>query len=108
MSTRAAAKLVQKHTPGAAKISWGLALTCNSPHSPQNLEIRFTAGPSVADNNYHVPIVRGQLTRNLALLLADIRDEIAHAFADEIPPTDGACPCWPSLARVVLKMKCDS
>lgn len=58
----------------------------------QNLEIRFTAGPSVADNQYHVPIVRGPLTRNIAFLVADVRDEIVHAFNDEIPLTDGTRP----------------
>lgn len=59
--------------------------------SLQTLEIRYTAGPSIATNNYHLPIVRGQLTRNITLLFNDIRDEISLAFKDEIPLTEGAC-----------------
>ncbi len=31
------------------------------------------------------------MTRNLAVLFDDVRDELATAFKDIIPPTDGEC-----------------
>ncbi|EKM60640.1 uncharacterized protein PHACADRAFT_246674 [Phanerochaete carnosa HHB-10118-sp] len=64
----------------------------------ENLEVRYTAGPSIAENSYHVPIVRGQLTRNIALLFDGIRDEVAKAFHDQIPPTDDWTPVVAHLA----------
>jgi len=54
----------------------------------ETLELRFTAGPNVADNSYHVATVRGQFTRALTSLYPDIRDEVITACNDQLPPTD--------------------
>ena len=43
----------------------------------------------MADNNYHVSIIRGQLTRDLAFLFPEARDETLLAFNNEILLTDG-------------------
>lgn len=47
-------------------------------------------GRSLVDNEYHVNIIRFQLTRNIAQLYDGLRDEIEVAFKDNIPLTDGA------------------
>jgi hypothetical protein len=46
------------------------------------MQLRYTTGPEVVDNPYHVAVVRSQLTRNLQVLYADIRDEIVTSFDD--------------------------
>jgi hypothetical protein len=48
-------------------------------------------GREVTDNPYHINIVRGPLTRNLANQFEDIRDEMVLAVNDMIPlQKDGA------------------
>ncbi|KZT20329.1 cytochrome P450 [Neolentinus lepideus HHB14362 ss-1] len=49
------------------------------------IQITYTLGKNVHENGYHVPIIRSQLTRNLAVLFPTIRDEIVAAFNDIIP-----------------------
>lgn len=56
----------------------------------QTVFLRYLMGREIDDNAYHVNVVRNQLTRNLAHLFDDLRDEIAAAFHDNIPSTDGA------------------
>ncbi|EIW87324.1 cytochrome P450 [Coniophora puteana RWD-64-598 SS2] len=48
-------------------------------------QIEYTLGPPIHHDPFHIPIIRSQLTRNLGNLYADIRDEIATAFNDELP-----------------------
>jgi hypothetical protein len=55
----------------------------------QLLEVRYTLGPEIETNHYHVAIVRSQLTRNLSVLFDDIRDEISCAFDDVISAKAG-------------------
>ncbi|KDQ57928.1 hypothetical protein JAAARDRAFT_34744 [Jaapia argillacea MUCL 33604] len=54
----------------------------------ESLAITYTLGSNVHHDGYHIPIVRSQLTRSLAKLFPDVRDEVAAAFTDVIPPTD--------------------
>ncbi|KAI0033519.1 cytochrome P450 [Vararia minispora EC-137] len=54
----------------------------------RSIQIRYTLGPEIETNHYHVPIVRSQLTRNLGVLFDDIRDEVVSAFNDVIPVKD--------------------
>lgn len=65
----------------------------NAERPIQSLEIQYTAGPNIATNLYHVPLVRGQLTRNLHVLFPAIRDELISACNDLIPACDGE-PAW--------------
>lgn len=51
----------------------------------QTLHVDYTMGPAIAQNPYHIPIVRQQLTRNLAALFPSVREELAQAFSDNIP-----------------------
>lgn len=56
----------------------------------QFLFIKYLMGPTVATNNYHVGVVRSQLTKNLLNLFDNLWEEIQVAFNDNIPRTDGA------------------
>lgn len=49
----------------------------------------YTLGPTIHTNGYHIPIIRTTLTRNLGALFPDVRDELASAFDEIIPPTKG-------------------
>ncbi|ESK93240.1 cytochrome p450 [Moniliophthora roreri MCA 2997] len=51
------------------------------------LQTRYTLGQAVADDPWHVAVVRGALTRNIGAKFDDIREEIIAAFSDEMPAT---------------------
>lgn len=53
------------------------------------LQIDYTLGKSFKDSYYHTPVVRGPLTRHFGQAFPEVYDEIAAAFADEIPATKG-------------------
>jgi hypothetical protein len=50
-------------------------------------------GNTLVDNLYHINVLRGALTRNIAVQFSEIRDEIMASFADEIPLTSGEMLC---------------
>lgn len=50
----------------------------------KNLAAEYTLGHYTVANPYHVPIIRTQLTRNIADLFDEIKDEISQAFSDNI------------------------
>lgn len=58
-------------------------------HALKTLQVKYMMGPTIAENRYHVAIVRNQLTRNLGFLFDDIKDEIVRAIDDNIPIADG-------------------
>ncbi|KZT08258.1 cytochrome P450 [Laetiporus sulphureus 93-53] len=64
------------------------------------LAVDYTLGPNIQRNTYHVPIIRSQLTRNLASLFPDLRDEIVAAFEDEIPLKDEGWTNIPANAAI--------
>ncbi|KAJ3489331.1 hypothetical protein NLI96_g2202 [Meripilus lineatus] len=53
----------------------------------EQLQTLHTFGADAHHNKYHIPIIRSQLTRNLPVLLPDIRDETSAAFDELIPPS---------------------
>ena len=57
----------------------------------QTLQTVHTLGKAVADDPWHVPVVRGALTRNIGAKFDDVREEIVAAFEDEMPATTGMC-----------------
>lgn len=67
-----------------------LRYTSNAPVL-QSLAIEYTLGQRLLDNNYHISVIRTQLTRNLAAVFSEVRDEIVQSFLEIIPPTDGLC-----------------
>lgn len=55
----------------------------------ESLAVRYTFQDSVADNQYHVAVVRTDLNRHLPEIMPEILDEVQAAMADHIPLTDG-------------------
>lgn len=53
--------------------------------SCQSAQIVYTLGPEVHHDAWHISLIRGQLTRNLARLFSDMHDELAVSCSDEIP-----------------------
>ncbi|KAF5379456.1 hypothetical protein D9615_006552 [Tricholomella constricta] len=50
----------------------------------EQIQVKYTLGPSISEDPYHIPIVRSQLTRNLPALFPEIREEVVAAFDDII------------------------
>ncbi|KAF7367742.1 hypothetical protein MSAN_00838100 [Mycena sanguinolenta] len=48
----------------------------------ETVQAKFTMGRELAENNYHLDLVRTTLTRNLHNCFPDVRDEIICAFDD--------------------------
>ncbi|KAK0222715.1 cytochrome P450 [Armillaria nabsnona] len=48
------------------------------------LQMDYTVGSSIGVDTYHVEVVRGAFTRNIATCFADVQDEIKAAFRDNI------------------------
>ncbi|KAI0070826.1 cytochrome P450 [Panus rudis PR-1116 ss-1] len=70
------------------------------------LQTDYTLGPSIHHNPYHIAIVRSNLTRNLAALFDDVRDEIEDSFTDAIPTTGDdwvAVPALDTIMQVVAR-----
>lgn len=42
--------------------------------------MKYTLGSSVAQDHYHVGVVRGNLNRHLPAVLEELADEIPHVF----------------------------
>ena len=53
------------------------------------MQVRYTFDESIILNQYHVPIVRTQLTRHIPEKIFEIVDELGRALDDEIPLADG-------------------
>ncbi|KAF8844183.1 cytochrome P450 [Paxillus ammoniavirescens] len=65
-----------------------------------NLKLDYTMGHDIHHNPYHVAIIRSQLTRNLATLYPDIRDEIVTAFEDTLDLRGNEWKSVPALQAV--------
>ncbi|GJJ15197.1 hypothetical protein Clacol_009473 [Clathrus columnatus] len=50
--------------------------------------VKDLMGSTLIENNYHVGIIRSQLTKNLCHLFDDLREEVELAMNDNIPLTD--------------------
>ncbi|KAJ7600410.1 cytochrome P450 [Mycena floridula] len=53
----------------------------------QLLLLKYFFGPAVHRDPYHIDIIRGPLTRNIAACYPETRDEMLSAFASHIPPS---------------------
>ncbi|PPQ96344.1 hypothetical protein CVT26_005028 [Gymnopilus dilepis] len=53
--------------------------------NPEFYQWDFTVGPGVSNNPYHINVVRGPLTRNLANQFKDVHDEMILSLNDMIP-----------------------
>ncbi|KAK0244007.1 cytochrome P450 [Armillaria nabsnona] len=54
-----------------------------------SLQTSYTLGRGIHLDPYHIDVVRGALTRNIAACFPDVRDEIETSFKEEIPETEG-------------------
>ena len=55
----------------------------------ERMQVRYTFDESITLNQYHIPIVRMELTRHIPELIFEIMDELGPALDDEIPSTNG-------------------
>jgi hypothetical protein len=53
------------------------------------LHLRYIYHKKIADDEYHVNVIRRTLTSHIAPFMDDMMDEIDCAFHDEFPVTDG-------------------
>ncbi|KAK7695490.1 hypothetical protein QCA50_000126 [Cerrena zonata] len=69
------------------------------------IQAEYTLDHRLLHNYYHVPLVRSTLTRSLAILFPDIRDEISQAFSTLIPPSDDwvAVPALETVLQIVSR-----
>ena len=51
--------------------------------------MKYTIGKEITQNDYHHPIIRTTLTRNLASLFPDIADEMQASFKDILGSSGG-------------------
>ncbi|KAF9235152.1 cytochrome P450 [Melanogaster broomeanus] len=58
------------------------------------LNVRYSVGPEIFRNPYHIPIIHSKLTRNIGTLYPDIRDEVVTAFEEIL---DLKCNDWKSV-----------
>jgi cytochrome P450 len=70
------------------------------------LQLKYTLGPEMEANPYHIPVIKSPLTQSLTKLYPDVRDEIVAAFNDCIA-LDGsewkAVPALDSVMTVVCR-----
>ncbi len=53
---------------------------------PKSIQITYTLGPSIAENDYHVPVIRTALNmKSLATAFEEMNDEIIRALPDALP-----------------------
>jgi cytochrome P450 len=62
-------------------------LTMLNLSTEEGIAIKYTLGSNIITDQYHIHVVRNQLTKNLGVVFPDIRDEIVQAFDDVICPT---------------------
>jgi hypothetical protein len=55
--------------------------------SSQDIQVKYTVGPHIYHNPYHIAVVRLHLTRNIEVLYPEVRDEIVTSFAEVLDLT---------------------
>ncbi|KAF7367750.1 hypothetical protein MSAN_00838900 [Mycena sanguinolenta] len=73
----------------------------------ESIQAKFTMGREIAENHYHLDVVRTTLTRNLHNCFPDVRDEIICAF-DEVLQLQGSewksHPVLPTMMAIVARV----
>ncbi|TFK56599.1 cytochrome P450 [Heliocybe sulcata] len=67
----------------------------------QTVSIEYTLGPNVHTNEYHIPIVRSQLTRSLTSIFPEVKDEVFTALNEIIAPKGDEWLALPALDTVM-------
>ncbi|CAL1702631.1 unnamed protein product [Somion occarium] len=70
------------------------------------IHFKYSMGKNIMDDPFHVDVIRGQLTRNLAMVFPAMCDEIETVFAEAIPATKEWTPvhCFPLLHAIVARI----
>ncbi|KAI9571035.1 cytochrome P450 [Boletus coccyginus] len=70
-----------------------------------SVQIKYTMGPELLQNMYHVEIIRSHLTRSLSSLYPEIRNEVSIAFDEVLDLRDGE---WKSVRALsaIQKVVC--
>ena len=58
----------------------------------KQMAMEWTVGADLMRNPWHIAPIRANLTKNLAPLFPEIREELVGAFNDFIPPTENWVP----------------
>ncbi|SJL13206.1 uncharacterized protein ARMOST_16645 [Armillaria ostoyae] len=68
-------------------------------------DMDYTFGRSNRVDPYHLDVIRGALTRNIATCFADVQDEIKVAFRDNIPVTEDwvEIPAYETVLQIVCR-----
>ncbi|KAK0484465.1 cytochrome P450 [Armillaria novae-zelandiae] len=68
-------------------------------------DMDYTFGRSNRLDPYHLDVVRGALTRNIATCFADVQDEIKAAFKDNVPITEDwvEIPAYETILQIVCR-----
>ncbi|KAK0196192.1 cytochrome P450 [Armillaria mellea] len=69
------------------------------------LQTDYTVSRSISADPYHVEVIRGAFTRNIAACFADVQDEIKAAFRDHIPMTEGwiEVPAYQTALQIICR-----
>jgi hypothetical protein len=62
----------------------------------------YTLGRNMADDPYHLPILRSQMTQALPLLVPEVYDEVVTACNEFIPITEGSLITRPFFFKKTL------
>jgi len=62
-------------------------------HCRQSVQTKYTMGPELLQNLYHVEVIRSHLTRSLGSLYPEIRDEVSVAFDEVLDLRGGGKSC---------------
>ncbi|PBK90653.1 cytochrome P450 [Armillaria gallica] len=70
-----------------------------------NEDVDYTFGRANRLDPYHLNVVRGALTRNIASCFVDVQDEIKAAFKDNIPMTEDwvEIPAYETILQIVCR-----
>ncbi|KAA1468096.1 cytochrome P450 [Dentipellis sp. KUC8613] len=71
----------------------------------RSLQVDYTLGNAVNNNPYHISIIRSQLTRNLASIFPDVREELVAAFDDAIPAKEHGWVTMPA-TETIMEIVC--
>lgn len=73
----------------------------------ETIQAKYTVGnPKIFDNNFHVNVIRNQITRNLDSLTAGITEQLAAGFKKHWGLEKShwtSVPAWPSCLLVVAE-----
>ncbi|KAJ6604022.1 cytochrome P450 [Mycena sp. CBHHK59/15] len=61
----------------------------------------YTLGSTFVTNDYHVKVIQSPLTKSITARFADVKDEVAAAFQDEIPLSGDEWTSVPGLMTVL-------